>query len=338
MISRRDALVLGARGLAGVVLTTRCVLAQSRYPERPIRLVIPFVPGGVTDTVARQWANAMKPLLGPVVIENQGGGGGSIGAAAVARAAADGYAILMGSAPSLVVNPIAGNARYDPVRDFAPISILGVVPVSFLVHPSLPARNLNELVAYAKANPANLSYGTPGAGTMGHLGGELFKSLTGANDIVHVPYKGAGPALSDLIGGQISLALLSVNGQILEMHRSGKVRMLAVAAAARSVSAPDIPTVVEQELPGLVTHNFYGLFAPAGTPRAIIEQISNATRTAMGDDKFREQLIASGFEPYLDSSPEAARRFVENEIERWRPVIVASGLKLGLRSGGSERT
>ena len=152
MISRRDALVLGFCSLAGVVLTRRRVVAQSRYPERPIRLVIPFVPGGVTDAVARQWAQAMKALLGSVVIENQGGGGGSIGAAAVARAAPDGYSILVGSAPSLVVNPIAGNVRYEP-KDFAPISILGVVPVAFVVNPALPARNLNELAAYAKANP-----------------------------------------------------------------------------------------------------------------------------------------------------------------------------------------
>src|SRR5262245_8773228 len=309
MISRRDALALGCCSLASVVLTTRRVVAQPKYPERPIRLVIPFVPGGVTDTVARQWAQAMKALLGPVVIENQGGGGGSIGAAAVARAAADGYSILLGSAPSLVVNPIAGQTRYEP-KDFAPISILGVVPVAFVVHPALPARNLNELAAYARANPGKLSYGTPGAGTMGHLGGELFKSLTGTNDIVHVPYKGAGPALSDLIGGQIPLALLSVNGQILELHHAGKVRVLAVAAAARIISAPDIPTVVEQEFPGLITHNFYGLFAPAGTPQAVIEQISSATHAAMADEKFREQLIASGFEPYLDSSSQAARRFL----------------------------
>jgi tripartite-type tricarboxylate transporter receptor subunit TctC len=336
MISRRDALVLGS-GLAGVVLATRTVLAQSRYPERPIRLVIPFVPGGVTDVVGRHWANAMKALLGSVVIENQGGAGGTIGAAAVARAAADGYTILLGSAPSLVVNPIAGPTRYDPVSDFAPISILGVVPVAFLANPALPARNLAELVAYAKANPGKLSYGTPGAGTMGHLGGELLKSLAGTSDVVHVPYKGAGPALSDVIGGQIPLALLSVNGQMLELHQSGKVRIISVAAATRLVSAPDIPTVVEQGFPGLVTHNFYGLFAPAATPLAIIEQMSHATRTAMADDKFREQLVAAGFEPYRDASSEAARRFLADEIARWRPVITAAGLKLGMRRSGSDR-
>ena len=148
-------------------------------------------------------------------------------------------------------------------------------------------------------------------------------------------YKGAGPAMSDLIGGQIPLALLSVNGQMLELHQAGKVRMLAVAAAARIVSAPDIPTVVEQNFPGLITHNFYGLFAPAGTPPAIVEQTSHATRTAMSDDKFREQLLAAGFEPYRDASSEAARRFLADEIARWRPVITAAGLKLGMRRSRS---
>src|SRR5262245_26849313 len=333
MMNRRDALALGA-GLAGLVLT-RSAAAQARFPERPIRLVIPFVPGGVTDAIGRQWATAMKPLLGPVVIENQGGASGAIAAAAVARAAADGYFILLGSAPNLVLMPIAGQAPYDPLRDFAPISMLGIVPIAIIVHPSVPARNLAELAAYARANPERLSYGTPGVGTMGHLGGELYKSLT-ATDIVHVPYRGAGPALSDVISGQISMALLSLNGQILDLHRAGKVRMLAVAAAVRIVSAPDIPTVVEQGFSGLIAHNFYGLFAPAATPRTIVDQVANATRTAMADDKFREQLRASGFEPYLDSSPAAARRFVEEEIERWRPVIAATGLKLGLRSGNLE--
>src|SRR5215475_10361764 len=162
MISRRDALVLGSRGVAGVVLTTRCVVAQSKYPERPIRLVVPFVPGGVTDAVGRQWAHAMKALLGPVFIENQGGGGGAIGAAAVARADPDGYSILLGGGAIFI--PIASHARHA-AADFAPISILGVVPVAFVVHPSLPVRNLQELVDYAKANRGKLSYGSPGVGT-----------------------------------------------------------------------------------------------------------------------------------------------------------------------------
>jgi tripartite-type tricarboxylate transporter receptor subunit TctC len=315
---------------------TRGTLAQSKYPERPIRLVIPFVPGGVTDAVGRQWAHAMTALLGPVFIENQGGGGGAIGAAAVARAEPDGYSLLFGSTPNLVVIPIAGHAQYDPARDFAPISILGDSPAALLINPSLSVHNLNELVAYSKANPGRLSYGSPGAGTMSHLAGELFKSLTGTNDIVHVPYKGAGPATVDLISGQIPMVLLGITSQAIELHRSGKVTMLAVASPARMIAAPDIPTAVEQGLPGLIAQTFYGLFAPAGTPKAIIAQISNATRTAMADAEFRENLIASGFEPYLDSSPEAAQRLVDEAVTRWTPVIKTIGLKLGSRRQGGD--
>jgi tripartite-type tricarboxylate transporter receptor subunit TctC len=304
----------------------RRVLAQSKYPKRPIRLVIPFAPGGAADAIGRPWADRMDALLGTVIVENQGGAGGVVGTAAVARAQPDGYAILLGSAGPQVLMPIAGNAPYDPSRDFTPISILVVTSGSIIVHPSVPARNLNELVAYAKANPGKLSYGTPGPGSMNRLSVELFKSMAGINDIVHVPYKGGGPVTSDLIGGQILMAALNVTGQVLELHRSGKVKMLAVTAPARVIAAPDIPTAIEQGFPNLVSQNFFGLFAPAGTPTAIVGQISDATHAAMADDEFRERLIASGFEPYLDSSPEAAKRYVKEEVDRWRPVVMAIGL------------
>jgi tripartite-type tricarboxylate transporter receptor subunit TctC len=338
MFNRRHTLALGCGWLAGAWLMTRRAGAQSRYPERPIRLVIPFAPGGVTDAVGRQWAHAIKGLLGPVFIENQGGGGGAIGAAAIARADADGYSILLGGSPDLVVIPIAGHTPYEPATDFAPISILVLVPMALVVHPSLPARDLNELVAYAKANPGKLFYGSAGVGTINHLTGELFKSLTGADDLVHVPYKGGGPAISDLISGQISMAIVGLTGQVIGLHQTGKLKMLAVAAPARIVAAPDVPTAVEQGLPGMVAQAFFGLFAPARTQKTIVEQISDATRTAMADHEFREKLIASGFEPYPDSSPEAARRFLNNEIVRWKPVVMAIGLKLGMRSGHSDGT
>jgi tripartite-type tricarboxylate transporter receptor subunit TctC len=331
VISRRSALLFASGCLASMRLTA--AIAQSKYPERPIRLVVPYPPGGVVDAVGRHWAGAMKARLGQVVIENQGGAGGAIGDAAVARADPDGYSILLGSAAMFI--PINGHARYNPATDFAPISILGIVSNALVIHPLLPVRNITELVAYAKANPGRLSYGSPGVGTMTHLAGELFKSLTGTNDIVHVPYKGAGPATSDLISGQISMALLGVTSQLLELHHSGKVRVLAVTAPARLIAAPDIPTAVEQGLPGLIAQNICGLFAPPATPKPIIAQISAATHAAMADDEFRQKLIVSGFEPYLDSSPEAARRCVDDEVVRWAPVIKAIGLKLGMRSGSS---
>jgi tripartite-type tricarboxylate transporter receptor subunit TctC len=333
MINRRDALLLGSGCLPGVI--ARGAIAQSRYPQRPIRLVVPAAPGGAADVIGRHWAEEMKARLGPVFIEDLGGGGGSIGAAAVARADADGYSILVGSAGVLILIPLASHARYDLARDFAPISILGVVPIALVIHPSLPVRNLNELVDYAKANPGKLSYGSSGAGTVTNLTGELFKSLTGTPDIVHVPYKGPAQSIADLISRQVQMVTLNFSSQALQLHRSASVRMLAVTTPSRLAAAPDIPTAVEQGLPGMIAQNFYGLFAPAGTPTAIVEQISEATRTALADDKFHEKLIASGFEPYLDSSTEAARRFVNDEIIRWTPIIKAIRLKLGMRGGNS---
>jgi len=326
---RRDILYLGSCGLAAGILPSRPTWAQSKYPERPIRLVIPFTPGGVNDTIGRPWANKMKSLLGTVVVENIGGAGSSLGAAVVAHAAPDGYTLLQGGAGSHVINPVAtDHPLYDPIKDFAPITILGVTGLAIVVNPELPVTRLAELVDYEKANPGKLSYGSAGVGSMTHLTGELLKSLMHAPDIVHIPYKGGGALITDLVGGQIPMIMQSVTGQVIALHRSGKLRMLAVTSPARLVAAPDIPTAVEAGLPGMVSQNFIGLFAPARTPGAIIQQIAQATRTAMADSDFQQAFIASGFEPYVDSSPEKAARFVTDEIARWSPIIKAIGLKL----------
>jgi tripartite-type tricarboxylate transporter receptor subunit TctC len=323
---RRDLLALA---LAGCAMALRPARAQSQYPERPIRLVIPFAPGGVYDAVGRPWAERIKGPLGTVVVENIGGAGGSLGAAAVARAQPDGYTLLLGGGGALVITPIAANKPpFDPIRDFEPIALLVTTGLAIVVHPALPARNLGELIAYAKANPGKLSYGSAGTGSMNQLTGELFKSLSGATDVVHIPYKGAGPAITDLVSGQIPIATPNVTAQIIELHRSGRVRVLAVTAPNRLSAAPDIPTAVEQGLPGMISQNFIGLFAPARTPRAIIDQVAQATRAAMGDDLFLRSLGASGFEPYPDSSPEKTRAFVDDEISRWGPIIKSIGLKV----------
>jgi len=314
--------------LAGMLAAGGPAWAQN-YPERSIKLVLPFVPGGITDTVGRLWAEKMKGLLGPIFVENQGGAGGAVGAAAVVRAQPDGYTLLLGGTAALVVIPAtARQAPYDPAKDLEPISILGLTAMTIAIHPAVPAQNLQELIDFAKANPGKLSYGSGGAGSMAHLTGELFKSLTQTSHIVHVPYKGGGQSITDLVSGHIPMVATSVTGQVLELHRSGKVRMLAVTTAARIIAAPDIPTAVEAGLPGMIAQNFFGLFAPAGTPKAIIEQIAQATGRAMADDEFRQKLIASGFEPHLDSTPETARRFVDVEVSRWTPVIKTIGLKL----------
>jgi tripartite-type tricarboxylate transporter receptor subunit TctC len=326
---RRDIVAAGLMVIGAPALARRSALAQSKYPERPIRLIIPFPPGGVYDAVGRPLADRMKPLLGTVVVENIGGAGGALGAAAVARAQPDGYTLLLGGGGALVLTPIASSRPpFDPIRDFEPIALLVTTGLAIVVNPSLPVRTLSELVDYARSNPGKLSYGSAGVGSMNQLTGELFKSLTGSADVVHVPYKGGGPAITDLISGQIPIATPNVTAQIIELHRAGKLRILAVTAPERLAAAPDIPTAIEQGLPRMISQNFIGLFAPARTPPAIIALIAQAAQGVMADEAFRRSLVASGFEPEPASTPDKTRRLVEDEIVRWTPVIQGLGFKL----------
>jgi len=326
MLRRRDLLL---SLFVGTAFAPRPALAQQKYPERPIRLVIPFPPGGVYDAIGRPWAERMRSLLGTVVVENQGGAGGSIGAATVARAPADGYTLLLGGGGSQIINPIAATRPlYDPAKDFDAIALIAVTGLAITVHPSLPVHSLKELIDYAKANPGQLSYGSAGVGSFNHLTGELFKSLAGVPDILHVPYKGAGPALTDAVSGHIPVVVPNVTGQVIELHRSGRLRILAITAPTRLAALPDLPTAIEAGLAGLVARNFLALFAPAGTPPAIIAQIGQATQTALADAEFRHALTASGFEPQRDLGADATRRFVQEELARWTPVVRAIGLKL----------
>jgi tripartite-type tricarboxylate transporter receptor subunit TctC len=302
---------------------------EARYPDRPIKLVVPFGPGGVTDAVARVWIDHVKGPLGTVFIENLGGAGGAVGAAAVARAQPDGYTLLLGGGGSQVLNPIAmSKPPYDPIRDFDAIATVAVLAMAIAVNPAVPAHTLPELIAYAKANPGKLVYGSAGAGSMTHLTGELFKSLAGTPDIVHVPYKGSGSSLTDVISGQVPMAVANVTGQVLELHRAGKLRMLAVTTPRRLAADPQFPTAAEAGLPGLVAMNFSALFAPARTPRPIIDQLAAATGKAMAQAEAQKSLIEQGMEPVTDSSPEKTRRFLEEDIARWTPVVRAIGLKL----------
>jgi len=328
-MNRRDLLAgLGLAAFCGLAAGRRA-LAQARYPQRPIRLIVPFVPGGINDTVARLWADRVKMTLGTVVIENQGGAGGAVGAASVARAQPDGYTILLGGIGSQVLNPIAmSKPLYDPVKDFEPIAILAVSALTFAVNPALPVHSLKDLIAYAKANPGKLAYGSAGTGSGTHLAGELFKLLAGTPDIVHVPYKGTGASVTDVISGQVPMIIANVTGQILELHKSGKLRMIATTAPERLSAEPDIPTAVESGLPGMIAANFTGLFAPARTPQPIIERIAAATSAAMADAGVRKNFADQGMELYLESTPEKTRRFVEEDIARWTPVIHSIGLKL----------
>jgi tripartite-type tricarboxylate transporter receptor subunit TctC len=327
-MKRRDVLILGLAAAIGP--WPGATRAQGKYPERPIRLVVPFAPGGETDLIGRLWAQAVTPHLGgTIIVENKAGAAGAIGSTEVARAKPDGYTLLSGQTTTHVINPIAmSKPPYDPLRDFAPIGIVSTTPTVFLVHPSLPANNLRELAALAKASPGKYSFGSAGAGTITNLTGELFKIQAGGLDIQHVPYKGGAPASQDLIAGHIPIATLILSSALLAHHRDGRLRILAVNSDVRLKAAPDIPTAIESGIPGMLVQVFNAIFAPAGTPNEIVEALHQATAKAKGEALLRGGLEKAGAELAVDSSPEKAARFIRDEIARWTPVVKASGFKI----------
>ena len=323
---RLDARMLGL--LTASIALAATAAAQERYPGRPIRLVIPSVPAGVHDVIGRVWAEKVKPQLGTIIIDNRGGGGGLIGANDVAHAQPDGYSILLGSTTThVLLTPAMANPPYDPVKDFSAVAVFAASSTSVVINASVPARTLAELVAYAKANPGKLSYGSAGNGSITNLAGELFKLRAGGLDIVHVPYKGIGQAVSDLIGGQIPMLSANATAQILDLHRAGKVRILAVNARGRVKSAPDIPTAIEAGLPDMVAQTTFGVFAPAGTPRPTLERINAVTQEAMADPQFQNELLRLGFEPVLDVGPDKAAGVFQEELARWTPILKTTSTK-----------
>src|SRR5215510_14002263 len=317
-----------AVGTAALSIVPRIAGAQA-YPTKPIRLVVPFPPGGAFDFVGRPWADKMKPLVGTVVIENIGGGGSSLGAAAVARARPDGYTILLGGTQTHVNEALLkSRPLYDAVKDLDTIAGIAANALCIAVHPAVPVQNLKELIAYAKANPGKLSYGHSGVGSIQHLMGELFKSLSGTPDIVQVPYRGTGPLITDLVSGQVPIGTPGVTGQVIEFHRSGKMRVLAVTSPARLNAAPELPTTSEQGFQGVTVMGSIGLLAPAGTPVELIERIAKATRTIAAEPAFKQMLIDAGIEPTLDSSPEKFRQSLAADVALWAPVVQSLGLKI----------
>ncbi|MCC7348024.1 MAG: tripartite tricarboxylate transporter substrate binding protein [Variibacter sp.] len=325
---RRRALTLLAGALAAPALL-RPARAQGAYPDRPIRLVVPFAPGGGFDAIGRLWAERVRTALGSIVVENIAGGGSSLGAANVARAQPDGYTLLLAGSGALVVNPLASTRKlYDPVADFEPISLAAIHCFALAVHPSLPVTSLAQLLDHARAHSDTMAYGSAGTGSLNHLTGELFKSLTGLDKLLHIPYRGAGPAMNDLISGHVPMIVPSMNGQMIELHRAGKARILAVTSPQRLKGAPDIATAVEGGVAGMVSQNYVGLFAPAHTPPEIVARIVQANETALVDPRWASQLEASGFEAVPDMSPTHAGAVLKGELARWAPVIRSIGLKL----------
>ncbi|MCP3367987.1 Bug family tripartite tricarboxylate transporter substrate binding protein [Bradyrhizobium cajani] len=323
-LSRRQ-FVHALSGAAAFAAMSRSGRAAD-YPSRPIRLVIPYGAGGSGDQIGRPWVDKMSSLLGPTFVEYIGGAGGAIGTAMVVREEPDGHSLLLGNGSTQVIIPLTSSNPGYSVGDFRAIYRLINSALVFAIHPSVPAANLRELIAYAKDNPGKLSYGTPGVATGNHLVGEAFKQQAGAPDIVHVPYRGIAQATNDLVSDQISLVIAVMSVQLQQLSRAGKIRLLAVTTEKRLSGAPEIPTAIESGMPDLRYEGWFGLFAPRPTDDAIIDRIAQATRLAMADPALQASYRAQGMEPDGDSSPDKFQRIVEATSASLAPVIKSIGL------------
>jgi tripartite-type tricarboxylate transporter receptor subunit TctC len=311
--------------LAALFVCRSAVAEEPAYPERPITMVVTFAAGGSSDVLARAVAQAMSRGLGEqVVVDNRPGAGGQIGAEAVARATPDGYTTLFGTNGTLGIGPaLYKDLRYDPLHDLAPVGVLHKLPLLLIVNPSIPAKNLTELIDYARSNPGKLSFASAGVGSVSHLAGELFKEEAKV-DILHVPYKGGGAAVPDLISGRVSMMLETIPNA-LPLARNGQMRAIGVTTRERSSLAPDIPSLAESGLPGFDVSAWTGLFVPAGTPNAIIDRLNAETRKIMGDQQYVSLIHAMGTD-VASSSPEAFGAFVRDDVARWTKVIDSAGI------------
>jgi tripartite-type tricarboxylate transporter receptor subunit TctC len=301
--------------------------ARAEYPERPVRLVVPFPPGGPTDIFARLIAQGLTTKLGQqVVVENKGGAGGNVGTEAVAKAKADGYTLLFGTAGTHGINvSLYKHLEYDPVKDFEAIALVGIVPQVLLAASDQPD-TVKGLIARLKAEPGKYSYGSAGNGTTNHLSGELFKKLAGI-DVTHVPYRGTGPAMQDLLARRLAYIFGSF-GPASEYIKGGQMRALAVCSAKRSAVAPDVPTMAEAGVPNFESATWNVVVAPAGTPRAVVERLNRAVNEVVKAPDMAERLRALNMEPADDFSSAATRAFIEAEIRKWRAVVELSGARI----------
>lgn len=299
--------------------------AAQSYPARPVRLVVPYPPGGSNDVLSRITAQAMSPVLGqPVVVDNRGGAGGMIGADNVAKSAPDGYSILNVQASFTANAALRAKLAYDPMTDFAYIGMMARGPLLVVVHPSLPVRNIRELVALAKARPGQINYGSTGTGGHNHLASELFARMAGIR-IVHVPYKGVAPALTDLMGGNTQLVMTSLPSALTQVQ-AGRLKALAVGSEKRSSFMPEMPTISESGVPGYFAEFWWGLAAPAKTPNDVVNRLAAALTKAMQSAELKQRFATEGAEPSVMSRDELTR-FVANEIQRWRKVAQDSGIQ-----------
>ena len=298
------------------------------FPDKPVMLVVPFPPGGPTDAMARTQAAEMKDRLGqPMIVENRAGAGGNIGAEHVARAAPDGQTLLFGTSGPLAINAsLYRKVGYDPVRSFAPVIQVGHLPNILVVNPAVPAKNVRELIALDKARPGELSYASSGNGASSHLAGVLFNASAGTQ-FQHVPYKGTGPALNDLLGNQVSMSFTDVL-TALPYVKAGKLRALGITTAERSQALPEVPTVAEQGVPGYDVSVFFGIVAPAGTPPERIARLNQAFVEVLATSKVRQLFASQGLEPAPASTPEQLGRFIQAQVLKWAGVVKQAGAQL----------
>jgi len=321
------AIVLGAIFGTGLGFAASAQPAPS-YPAKPIRLVVPFAPGGITDILARALGQRLAEAWGQqVVVENRPGANSQVGAEVVARAAPDGYTLMVSADTTFVMNPhLYGKVAYDALADFVPVSGLGISPQALVVHPGVPAVDVNGLVGLARTKPGELNYGTFGIGSSGHLNIELLQSMTGTK-FTAVHYKGAAPALTDVIGGHIQMMIVSI-GLVTQPWQAGQLKVLGFGSTARIAQFPDVPTIAESGLPGYEAASWYGLVAPHGTPREIVDKLSAETRRIFGDATFREKFLAPNMIFSIAGSPEEFAARIRTDYVEWGKVIRDANVKV----------
>ncbi|MHA7598731.1 Bug family tripartite tricarboxylate transporter substrate binding protein [Alicycliphilus sp. T452] len=314
--------------LAGMAVAAAGALplgaAAQNYPAKPVTIIVPFSAGGTTDILARIVGQGLQTELGqPFVVDNRAGAGGNIGASLAAKAPADGYTLFMGTVGTHAINQaLYKKLPFDPVKDFAPISRVATVPNLLVAHPSQPYKTVKELIAYAKANPGKVTFGSPGSGASPHVSGELFRTMTGT-DLLHVPYKGSAPAMTDLLGGQISIMFDNMPSAIQHV-RSGKLRPIAVTTAKRSPELPDVPTIAEAGVPGYEAMSWFGMFAPAATPKPVLDKLNAALVKVLNQPDVKKKIAEQGGDVVAETPAQFAA-FIKAESAKWGKVVKESG-------------